>query len=149
MAQHPKHEQKLNKYLQQFIDDDPSIRRRGLQEMTKYILEVPTGLRLSFTVSHLISPLIAGLSDPIETCRSLSLTLVANFVSECSAHELETFGCQIVCTTSTRFGSRPFKESVEELRLRHCLDMDALSRIWCLIGNWKCASRYWLARPGS
>lgn len=118
MDTHADREQRLRNYLNQIIDLDPGRRRRGLQGMAKCILEVPASVRISFTASHLIGPLIDQLFDPAERCRNLALTLVASFVSECSSQNLERRGRQIISCTAARFGSHPFQEPVEELRLR-------------------------------
>ncbi len=106
-------------YLEALGAADPLARRRGLQALTKSVSEAPLHVRVQFIARHSFNLIIERMQDPVEKCRDISLGLITSFVRECSVDDLEHKGRQIISAAIARFGSRPFQEPVEELRLRY------------------------------
>ena len=106
-------------YLEALGAADPLARRRGLQALTKSVSEAPLHVRVQFIARHSFNLIIERMQDPVEKCRDISLGLITRFVRECSVDDLEHKGRQIISAAIARFGSRPFQEPVEELRLRY------------------------------
>ena len=112
---------KFQRDINRTSDSDRMTRKRGLQ---KLLDDLPwksnkqrAALEELFAI-HLLNPLIAGVSDPVEKCRELSLSILkASFgiASTALRHEVIV---RIVRCLCDRIGEVPFLESSEELRLQ-------------------------------
>ena len=69
-------------------------------------------------VAHLLVPLVAGVSDPVEKCRELSLSLLKACFGIASASLSGEVVLRVVRCLCERVGEVPFLEPTEELRLQ-------------------------------
>ena len=96
-------------------------RKRGLQKLLDDLPWKSNKQRASLQglfVAHLLGPLMAGVSDPVEKCRELSLSILkASFgiASTALSHEVIVLIIRCLCE---RIGEVPFLETSEELRLQ-------------------------------
>lgn len=113
---------KLQCNLDHLDDTDRSSRIYALNALTQALIQTPSApleIRLRFIADNLIEPLVdIVVSDPVEKCRDLSLSIIAAFACDFGANDLVVLARCFIPAACPKFGSGPFKESVEELRLR-------------------------------
>ena len=113
--------QKFQRDINRTSDSDRMTRKRGLQKLLEDLpwksIDQRSALETLFE-THLLGPLIAGVADPVEKCRELSLSLLKAFFSMTSASLSYDVLVRVVRCLCDRVGEVPFLETAEELRLQ-------------------------------
>ena len=113
--------QKFQRDINRMTDTDRNTRKRGLQKLhddlpwksnkQKKQLE-------SLISSHMLLPLINGISDPVEKCRELCINLLSLSISIMQTRSLNSeILMTIIRGLCDRINDIPYKETSEELRL--------------------------------
>lgn len=119
---------KFQRDFNRISDTDRNTRKRGLQKLIDELPWSTTNKMQKKALANLISaqllnPLITIVSDQVEKCRELSLTLILKTLELCNSGSAlkiltrEVFINIIQCLCS-RIGDYPFLETSEELRLQ-------------------------------
>jgi dynein assembly factor 5, axonemal len=114
--------QKFQRDINRMSDSDRMTRKRGLQ---KLLDELPwksgkqRGELEKMIAKNILLPLIEGLSDPVEKCRELSISLLASSLTVMRAGLLTSeVMLEMIRSLCDRLNDVPFKEASEELRLQ-------------------------------
>ena len=113
--------QKFQREINRTSDSDRMTRKRGLQKLLDDLpwksAKEAAALEALF-VAHLLGPLVAGVADPVEKCRELSLSLLQACFRVASPSLSSEVVLRVVRSLCERVGEVPFLEPAEELRLQ-------------------------------
>jgi len=113
--------QKFQREINRTSDSDRMTRKRGLQKLLDDLpwksAKEAAALEALF-VAHLLVPLVAGVADPVEKCRELSLSLLQACFRVASPSLSSEVVLRVVRSLCERVGEVPFLEPAEELRLQ-------------------------------
>ena len=112
---------KFQRDINRTSDSDRMTRKRGFQKLLDDLPWKSNKQRASLEglfVAHLLSPLIAGVSDPVEKCRELSLSILKASIGIASTALSHEVIVRIIRCLCDRIGDVPFLETSEELRLQ-------------------------------
>mmetsp|Transcript_30447 Transcript_30447/g.99843 ORF Transcript_30447/g.99843 Transcript_30447/m.99843 type:complete len:909 (+) Transcript_30447:76-2802(+) len=112
---------KLHSHVVCLGDADRSSRIRSLNFLSRELFKaaVPMDTSSRFIAEHLIDALVERLvSDPVEKCRELAMSIIESSAREVRLEDLATLGKRVIPAACPRLGRRLSREPVEELRLR-------------------------------
>ena len=110
---------KFQRDINRLSDNDRNTRKRGLQKLLEELPWTTKSQQETLekaVCATMISPLLVTISDTIEKCRELTLTMLKNIVGVCRS--ISTFSDQLVFELCNRISDVPFAEPSEELRLQ-------------------------------
>lgn len=106
----------LARHLNCLGEANKSTRKRALECIKRETVDKKwSGVVLQELFSALLKPLLKCLSDPMERCREIAITLIGDFV-RCVPEPQESLPYLVPCLAQ-RFGEKEILEPAEELRL--------------------------------
>ena len=114
--------QKFQRDINRMNDTDRNTRKRGLQKLLDDLpwkSKKERRLLERLIISHVMLPLMNGISDPVEKCRELCLALLSSSMSILQSPSLNPEMLMAVMRAlCNRINDIPFAETSEELRLQ-------------------------------
>ncbi|XP_077411849.1 dynein axonemal assembly factor 5 [Vanacampus margaritifer] len=106
----------LARHLNCLGDDNKTTRKRALESIKRETVDKKlSGLVQQEIFSALLKPLLKCLSDPMERCREIAISLISEFI-RCVPEPQESLPYLMPCLAQ-RFGEKEILEPAEELRL--------------------------------
>jgi dynein assembly factor 5 len=114
--------QKYQRDINRMSENDRNTRKRGLQKLLEDLPwrnnKQKKGLE-KLICNCILAPILVGISDPVEKCRELSLSLLASSFTVLQSNSLnDEMIMNIVRSLCQRINDLPFAETSEELRLQ-------------------------------
>ena len=114
--------QKFQRDINRMSDSDRMTRKRGLQKLLDDLPWKSGKQRVELEkliAKNILLPLIEGLSDPVEKCRELSISLLASSLTVMRSGLLNSeVMLKMIRSLCDRLNDVPSKEASEELRLQ-------------------------------
>ena len=108
----------ISRHLNCLTDENRNTRKRALEAITKELVKKdpkPVGDVLQSVLNTIVKPILKTISDPVEKCRELSVTLLAECVPATS--DPAEYTSYIIPAFVQRLGQQEIIEPSEEIRL--------------------------------